>query len=296
MNKELIIIVGPTAVGKTKTAISVAKTKKTEIISADSRQIFKEMNIGVARPSKEELKEVRHHFIAKWSIFDSYNVARYEKEAMETINELFTHYDTLVLCGGSGLYVDAIRKGIDYLPDIPIEVRKELNDIYTKQGIEPLQEELKRKDEEYFSIVDTMNPRRLIRALEVIRVSGKPYSFFRKMKPIERDFSIKVIGLTMNKEELNERIDKRVDMMIEDGLIEEAKSLYPHKDLNALNTVGYKELFDYFDKKTTFDEAINLIKTHTHQYAKRQMTYFKKNTNTLWLNLSNKDIDIKDYI
>jgi tRNA dimethylallyltransferase len=296
MNKILYIIVGPTAVGKTESAINLANKLKTEIVSADSRQIFQQMNIGVARPSVEELKKAKHHLIASWSIFDDYNVARYEKEGMQIINNLFQKYDSLILCGGSGLYVDAIRKGIDYLPDIPIEVRQELNNIYKHQGIIPLQKELEEKDKDYYDIVDTKNPRRLIRALEVIRVSNRPYSYFRKMKPIERDFSIKTIGIERNRDELIERINKRVDIMIDCGLIEEAKSLYKYKDLNALNTVGYKELFDCFDNKISLEEAIEQIKIHTRQFAKRQMTYFKKNTNTLWFNLSNKDIDIIDYI
>lgn len=296
MNKTLYIIVGPTAVGKTESAINLANKLKTEIISADSRQIFQQMNIGVARPSVEELKKAKHHLIASWSIFYDYNVARYEKEGMQIINNLFQKYDSLILCGGSGLYVDAIRKGIDYLPDIPIEVRQELNNIYKQQGIIPLQKELEEKDKDYYDIVDTKNPRRLIRALEVIRVSNRPYSYFRKMKPIERDFSIKTIGIERNRDELIERINKRVDIMIDCGLIEEAKSLYKYKDLNALNTVGYKELFDCFDNKISLEEAIEQIKIHTRQFAKRQMTYFKKNTNTLWFNLSNKDIDIIDYI
>lgn len=296
MNKILYIIVGPTAVGKTESAINLANKLKTEIVSADSRQIFQQMNIGVARPSVEELKKAKHHLIASWSIFYDYNVARYEKEGMQIINNLFQKYDSLILCGGSGLYVDAIRKGIDYLPDIPIEVRQELNNIYKQQGIIPLQKELEEKDKDYYDIVDTKNPRRLIRALEVIRVSNRPYSYFRKMKPIERDFSIKTIGIERNREELIERINKRVDIMIDCGLIEEAKSLYKYKDLNALNTVGYKELFDCFDNKISLEEAIEQIKIHTRQFAKRQMTYFKKNTNTLWFNLSNKDIDIIDYI
>jgi tRNA dimethylallyltransferase len=296
MNKILYIIVGPTAVGKTESAINLANKLKTEIVSADSRQIFQQMNIGVARPSVEELKKAKHHLIASWSIFDDYNVARYEKEGMQIINNLFQKYDSLILCGGSGLYVDAIRKGIDYLPDIPIEVRQELNNIYKQQGIIPLQKELEEKDKDYYDIVDTKNPRRLIRALEVIRVSNRPYSYFRKMKPIERDFSIKTIGIERNRDELIERINKRVDIMIDCGLIEEAKSLYKYKDLNALNTVGYKELFDCFDNKISLEEAIEQIKIHTRQFAKRQMTYFKKNTNTLWFNLSNKDIDIIDYI
>lgn len=296
MNKTLYIIVGPTAVGKTESAINLANKLKTEIVSADSRQIFQQMNIGVARPSVEELKKAKHHLIASWSIFYDYNVARYEKEGMQIINNLFQKYDSLILCGGSGLYVDAIRKGIDYLPDIPIEVRQELNNIYKQQGIIPLQKELEEKDKDYYDIVDTKNPRRLIRALEVIRVSNRPYSYFRKMKPIERDFSIKTIGIERNREELIERINKRVDIMIDCGLIEEAKSLYKYKDLNALNTVGYKELFDCFDNKISLEEAIEQIKIHTRQFAKRQMTYFKKNTNTLWFNLSNKDIDIIDYI
>ncbi len=286
-NKRLIVLTGATAVGKTKEAINLAKTLNTEIISADSRQFYKELNIGVATPSKEELAEVKHHLIGHISINDDYNVVLYEKDALERIEILFKTYDTLILTGGSGMYIDVVCNGIDSLPDVDIEIRNELNRIFKEEGLAILQEELKEKDIEYYNIVDKQNHMRLIRALEVIRQTGKTFSFYRTNKKAQRNFEIIKFALYRERSELIERINKRVDLMIEDGLLEEAKTVYPYKNLYALNTVGYKELFKYFDNQISLEEAIEDIKTNTRRYAKRQMTWFRKDKEYTWLDARN---------
>ncbi|MGP1515521.1 MAG: tRNA (adenosine(37)-N6)-dimethylallyltransferase MiaA [Bacteroidales bacterium] len=285
MCKTLHVIIGATASGKTSFAIELAQQLQTQIISADSRQIFKEMNIGVARPSFTELQKIKHNMIAVWSILQNYNVARYEKETMELINRLFLQYDDLILCGGSGMYVNAIIEGIDNIPDTPSTLRDSLQRELQTEGLETLLQELEKKDSKYFSIVDKHNHRRVLRALEVIRLTGKPFSEFRSGEKLQRDFDIKIIGLRRNKDELANRIDKRVDMMVEDGLVEEVHGLIAYQSLPALSTVGYRELFDYFEKKTSLSEAIELIKIHTRQYAKRQMTWFKKMDAVRWIEL-----------
>ena len=291
MRKTLYIVVGPTASGKTEFAIKLAQILNCEIVSADSRQIFKEMNIGVARPSEEELRTIPHHLVAVWSIKEEYNVARYENEAITIINNLFLKYDNLVLCGGSGLYVNAVINGIDIMPNTPLDLRQSLQNELEEKGLESLLEELRTKDEEYYKEVDKQNSRRVLRALEVIRITNKPFSAFRKNQNIKRNFDIKIIGLERNRENLVERINKRVDLMIDSGLVGEAKELTPFNSCNALATVGYRELFDYFDKKTTLNEAIELIKIHTRQYAKRQMTWFRKTEGINWIKID----DIKDF-
>ena len=287
MKKRLYVLVGPTAVGKTSEAISLAKTLNTEILSADSRQFFVEMKIGVASPTEEELKSVKHHFIGHISVEDNYNVGLYEKDALEKIDTLFETYDTLVLTGGSGMYVDVVCNGIDNLPDARKEIREELNDIFTTKGIIPLQEELREKDPEYYAKVDTQNHIRIIRALEVIRETSKPFSSFLTKKKTERDFEIIKFCLYMDREKLIERIHKRVDIMIEEGLEDEARRLYQFKDLPALNTVGYKEIFRYFDNEITLQQAIEDIKTNTRRYAKRQMTWFRKDEDIIWVEANN---------
>ncbi len=292
MRKTLYIVIGPTACGKTSFAIDLARHLKTEIVSADSRQIFKEMNIGVARPEDFELQAVKHHLIATWSVEENYNVARYEKEALNIIYDLFSKYDNLVLCGGSGMYVNAVINGIDDIPDTPIALRQRLQDELNTYGLNVLLDELKSKDEKYFAVVDTQNPRRVLRALEVIRLTGKPFSDFRTNTTAQRNFDIKIIGLERKREELIQRINTRVDIMIDKGLVDEARSLVKFKSLNALSTVGYRELFDFFDGKTTLSEAVELIKIHTRQYAKRQMTWFRKMPNVHWYNLSSQQIDL----
>ena len=287
MKKRLYVLVGPTAVGKTSEAISLAKCLNTEILSSDSRQFFEEMKIGVASPTEEELKSVKHHFIGHISVEDNYNVGLYEKDALEKIDNLFETYDTLVLTGGSGMYVDVVCNGIDNLPDVRKEIREELNDIFTSKGIIPLQEELREKDPEYYNKVDTQNHIRLIRALEVIRGTSKPFSSFLTKKKTERDFEIIKFCLYMDREKLIERIHKRVDIMIEEGLEDEARRLYQFKDLPALNTVGYKEIFRYFDNEITLQQAIEDIKTNTRRYAKRQMTWFRKDEDIIWVEANN---------
>ncbi|MCF0210651.1 MAG: tRNA (adenosine(37)-N6)-dimethylallyltransferase MiaA [Bacteroidales bacterium] len=290
--KTLYIIAGPTASGKTSFAISLAKALNTEIISADSRQIFKEMNIGVARPSVEELRAAKHHLIATWSIFEDYNVARYEKECIEILERLFATHDSLVMCGGSGMYIDAIINGIDTMPDADKAIRDSLQKDFNEKGLEYLQKLLKEKDPKYYQECDIQNHRRVIRALEVCLQTNKPFSTFRKETKQKRDFKIKVFGLERDREELVERIDKRVDLMIKEGLEQETEVLLQYKHLNALNTVGYKELFDYFEGKISRENAIEQIKIHTRQYAKRQMTWFRKTENIQWLKTQNNTFTI----
>lgn len=295
MNKELIVISGPTAVGKTSLAINLANEINTEIISADSRQFYKELNIGVARPSQKELNSIKHHFIGHIPIQDNYNAGEYEVEAIEKINSLFQKYEKLVITGGSGMYIDAITKGMDNLPNVDKSIREELNELFKDNGITPLQEELMEKDIEYYNIVDKQNHIRLIRALEIIRQTGKTFTSFRTNPKKERDFKIKKFVLIRDREELIQRINQRVDIMVEEGLIEEASELYPFRDLNALNTVGYKELFKYFDNKISLKEAIEEIKINTRKYAKRQVTWFRKDKDYTWLS-ADKEINWKEVI
>lgn len=294
--KTLYIVAGPTASGKTSFAIELAQKLNTEIVSADSRQIFKEMNIGVARPTPEELAMVRHHLIATWSVMEEYNVARYEKEAMQIINSLFKNHDSLVLCGGSGMYINAIINGIDEMPDCNTEIRKELQKTFEDKGLSYLQDLLKEKDPEYFAEVDIQNHRRVMRALEVCIQTGKPFSSFRLDKKAERDFNIKILGIERNRENLVKRIDDRVDIMMQMGQKEEARELYKYKDLPSLSTVGYRELFEYFDNRLTLEQAIELIKVHTRQYAKRQMTWFRKTEGINWINFSKGNINIEEIL
>jgi tRNA dimethylallyltransferase len=273
--KKLIVIVGPTAVGKTAYAIQMAQSLGTEIISADSRQIFQELNIGAARPSLEELSAVKHHFIASASIHDDYSAGRYEREALAKLDELFQQYDTVVCCGGSMMYVDALTQGFDDLPSDK-SVRAIWSQRYAEEGIEVLQLELKKLDPEYYTQVDLNNPHRLIRALEVCNVSGSPFSSLRKTQGKERNFEVQKIALDMPREKLYSRIDARVLRMMEEGLEEEARQMLPHRHLQALNTVGYKELFDYFDGNCSLNEAVQKIQQHTRNFAKRQLTWWRR--------------------
>lgn len=287
--KRLIVVVGATAVGKTAESIRIAELLNTEIVSADSRQFYKEMNIGVARPSIEELETVPHHLIAHISVTDSYNVARYEQDALKCIEGLFERYEDVVLTGGSGLFVKAVCEGLDEIPDADIEIRNELNELFATQGIEPLQRELSEKDPEYWKIVDKQNHIRLIRALEVCRQTGRTFTSYRNNRKVERDFEIVKLGIRREREELLDRIYRRVDLMIEQGLIEEVKGLIEYRDLQALNSVGYKEVFEYLDGKTTFEEAVEAIKINTRRYAKRQMTWFCKDKEIQWFNAEDKN-------
>lgn len=274
MKKNLIVIAGPTAVGKTALSIDLAKHFQCPVISADSRQFYKEMSIGTAKPTKEEMQNVPHYFINNISIHDSYNVGQYEREAIDCIEKLFQEHSTLILVGGSGLYINAVLNGVDEFEEIPGNIREQLIKEYEEKGLLHLQNELKLKDEVYYSQVDLNNPQRIMRALEVCIHTQKPYSSFRKKEKKERSFEAFNILINTDRKILYDRINKRVDEMIKTGLFEEVKSLYPYKHLNALNTVGYKELFDVMDGKASLEEAINLIKQNTRRYAKRQLTWF----------------------
>ena len=283
MAKTLISVVGPTAIGKTKLAIELAKQYNTEIISADSRQFFQEMEIGTAVPTKEELEAVKHHFIQHKSIHDPYSVGDFERDAMQLLSELFKKYDVVIMVGGSGLYVDAITKGLDNFPQVGSEIRENLNNILENDGIQTLQEQLKSLDIEYYNKVDIHNPHRLIRALEICIGTGKPYSSFLNLEKNKRPFKMISIGIDAEREIIYNRINQRVDLMIENGLIEEAKVLIKHKALNALQTVSYKELFNYFDGIWDLDFAISEIKKNTRRFAKRQLTWFRKTKSIIWV-------------
>ena len=279
--KTLIYIAGPTGVGKTKTAIALAKAFDTEIISCDSRQFYKEMKIGTAVPTEEELAAVPHHFIQSKSIEEAYTVADFEKEAMATIEELFDKKDTLIMVGGSGMYADAVMFGMDKFPEVPQEVRNQIRLFYETHGLQGLQELLREKDPKYYTRVDINNPVRLLRALEVCIASDKPYSSFLGQERPARSFVSKMIILHCPRTVLYDKINARVDQMMKDGLEEEARALIPFKDHAALRTVGYKELFPYFDGECSLEEAINEIKKNSRRYAKRQITWFKKYDNAL---------------
>lgn len=294
--KYLIAIVGPTAIGKTAVSIALAKYFNAEIISADSRQFFKEMNIGTAVPTKDELTKVPHHFIQHISIEDEYSVGDFERDALQLLEEKFKKHDLIFLVGGSGLYIDAVLKGLDSFPDINPKVRAELQELYDQNGIESLQKQLKQKDPEYYQKVDTQNPHRLIRALEVCIQSGKPYSsFLGKNKP-KRPFEILKIGLEAERKVLYDRINKRVDIMMENGLIEEAKQLEGKKHLNALQTVGYKELFSFFKNEISLESAIEEIKKNSRRYAKRQLTWLRKDEAVKWFKYNESIEKIIQYI
>lgn len=290
MKKYLITIVGPTAIGKTALSIKLANHFNTEIISCDSRQFFKEMAIGTAVPSEEELNSAKHHFIQNKSIFENYTVGDFEKEALLKFNDLFKNNDYAVLVGGSGLYVNAILKGFDTFPEIDSKVRDEVKSNYELYGLTYLQEKLKETDAEYYDFIlktnsqTLQNPQRLMRFVEVGLGTGKPYSSFLNQEKKQRDFIPIIIGLEANREELYNRINLRVDQMLEHGLVEEARKLYENRNLNALQTVGYRELFDYFDEKTSLGFAIEEIKKNTRRFAKRQLTWFKRTENIDWFN------------
>lgn len=281
--KVLLAVVGPTGIGKTALGIQLARHFETEIISADSRQFFSEMEIGTAVPSQDELKAATHHFIQHKSIFETYSVGDFEKEAIKVLDDLFSKRDIVIMVGGSGLYVDAVVSGLDEFPDVDPEIRKQLNKQLEDEGLESLQNELKQKDLEYYQTVDLENPHRLIRALEVCRASDKPFSSFLNKPKALRPFKTLYIGIDAPRETIYERINTRVDIMMGAGLLDEAKRLYPNKDLNALQTVGYKELFEYIEGKCTLEFAISEIKKNTRRFAKRQLTWLRKNETILWI-------------
>ena len=287
--RYLIVIGGPTAIGKTSIAIRVANYFGIEIISADSRQFYQEMNIGTAKPTATELAQAPHHFINNLSIQDTYSVGAYEKEVLAKLEVLLEGYEAAILTGGSGLFIRAICEGLDEFPAVPDGIRARWMSQLETEGIEPLQKTLKEQAPLYYTEVDIKNPHRLIRALSVIEASGQPFSNFRNQAPKERPFEIVPILLEMDRAQLYERINLRVDIMMEQGLLAEAQQLHPQRQLNALQTVGYEELFNYFEGKTSLEEAVELIKRNSRRYAKRQMTWFRKKSH--WQRFDAKDVD-----
>ena len=295
MKKHLIVIAGPTGIGKTDLSIRLAKQYQAEIISCDSRQFYREMNIGTAVPNKTDLTEVKHHFIQNLSIENPYTVGDFEKDALTKIDELHQKNDVVIMVGGSGLYIDAVCKGLDDFPKIPTDIRARLNQRLVHEGIESLEQELNKLDPDYHKIVDKSNPHRIIRALEVCLVSGKAFSSFRKKQEKTRAFNTIKIILNRDRETLYGRINLRVNQMMKEGLLEEVKNLLPFREFNALQTVGYKELFAYFDGECNLETAIEEIKKNTRRYAKRQMTWFRRDPETLFFN-PEEDKNINTYL
>jgi len=297
MNTPLLIcVVGPTAIGKTALGIALAQHFSTEIISADSRQFFKEMTLGTAVPTAEELAAVPHHFIQDRSIFETYNVGDFERDALNKLKELFKNDSVAVLVGGSGLYVDAVVKGLDTFPKVSEKIRQQLISEFDVNGLEKLQHELREKDPAYFNKADIHNKHRVIRALEIIRGTGKPFSSYLNQGASQRNFNTIYVGLTAERALVYDRINQRVDQMIANGLLEEAKKLYPYRDLNAMQTVGYRELFQYFDGTISLEEAISEIKKNTRRFAKRQGTWFRKNKAIAWFNYDTSISEIVAFI
>lgn len=280
--KTVIVIAGPTAVGKTAAAIKIAKHFRTEIISADSRQCYKELNIGVARPSEDELKQVKHHFIASHSIHEKVTAATFEEYALEKSREIFQKNNIAVIVGGTGLYIKAFCEGMDEIPEVPEMLRTEIGKQYKQNGLTWLQHQVQHLDPKFYEAGEIKNPQRLMRALEVFKATGQSVLDFRRGEKVKRDFSILKIALQLPKEELHRNIESRVDKMMEMGLLEEVRSLIPYQSLNALQTVGYKELFDYFNGANDLSVAVHLIKRNTRQYAKRQLTWFTKDKDYQW--------------
>jgi len=282
MSNLLIVILGPTGVGKTEVAIKVATDLDTYIISADSRQVFRELNIGTAVPDTSQLKKVKHYFIQHKSIHDYYSVSIYEQEVISLLKKLFPIKEKAIMTGGSGLYIDAVCEGIDDIPDVDPEIRTKVEEKLNNEGINSLRNDLRLLDPLTYKKIDLKNPKRIQRAVEIFLSTGKPYSSFLTDKTKKRDFKILKIGLNREREELYELINKRVEKMVKSGLVEEAKKFHHYRNLNSLNTVGYKELFDHFDGKITLAESIELIKRNTRRYAKRQLTWFQKDKNIHW--------------
>lgn len=280
--KSLIVLLGPTGVGKTDLSLTLAKRYQSPIISCDSRQIYATLSIGTAAPTPEQLQQVKHYFIGTLQPTDYYSAAQYETDAMKLLEELFVSHDTLIMTGGSMMYIDAICKGIDDIPTVDAETREHMMQHYQEAGLEALCKELKLLDPEYYNIVDLKNPKRVIHALEICYMTGKTYTSFRTQSSKQRPFRIIKVGLTRDREELYDRINRRVDMMIEEGLEEEARQVYPLRHLNSLNTVGYKELFNYFDGEWTLPFAIEKIKQNSRIYSRKQMTWFKRDTEITW--------------
>lgn len=295
IDKRLLVIVGPTGSGKTDLSIRLALRYRAPIVSTDSRQLYRGMPIGTAQPSEEQLRTVEHHFIASHDIEERLSCGQYEVEALACLERLFTQHDTVVAVGGSGLYVKALCEGMDELPQADEAIRRELEEQLRSKGVGALAERLRTLDPDYWAVVDRSNPARVMRALEVCLQSGHPYSSLRTGRRRERPFRSIKIGVTMPRAELYERIDRRVDAMIAQGLEDEARRLYPRRELNALQTVGYRELFDYFDGRVTFDQAVELIKRNTRRYAKRQLTWFRRDPEIRWFGPAD-DAAIAEYI
>lgn len=291
----LIVITGPTGIGKTNLSISLAQHLDTEIISADSRQFYKELKIGTAMPEEIQLSKVKHHFIGHLSIHDYYNASQFEFEVIDLLENLFKRKSQVLFVGGSGMYIDAVCRGIDDLPEIDKEIRAELQNKFEKEGIESLRFELRRLDPEYYNIVDLKNPKRILKGLEICLMTGKTYTSFRKSIIKQRDFKMIKVGLTMDREKLYRRIDERVDKMIGEGLVDEAREFYLHRNLNALKTVGYKELFEHFDGNYDLNKAIELIKRNSRHYAKRQLSWFGRDKEIRWFDPT-EEKEIMNYI
>lgn len=282
MPSTLVVLIGPTGVGKTELSLSIAERFNTCIVSADSRQLYADLKIGTAAPTPDQLARVPHHFVGTLKLTDYYSAAQYETEVMKKLEELFKEHEVVVLTGGSMMYVDAICKGIDDIPTVDAETRELMMQRYEAEGLEPLCQELKLLDPEYYNIVDLKNPKRVIHALEICYMTGQTYTSFRTRTTKERPFHIIKVGLTRDREELYDRINRRVDIMMQDGLLEEARHVYAYKHLNSLNTVGYKEMFKYLDGEWDLDFAIEKIKQNSRIYSRKQMTWFKRDTEITW--------------
>lgn len=288
-DKTLIVITGPTAVGKTAISLEIAKYFGIPVINADSRQIYRELKIGTARPTEAEMKEVRHYFVGTLGIADYYNASLYEQQVLALLDSLFLTHDFALLSGGSMMYIDAVCDGIDDIPTVDDKTRETMKRRLEEEGLEALCEELKRLDPDYYEEVDRQNPRRVVHALEICTMTRNTYTSYRKREKRERPFQIIKIGLTLPREELYNRINARVDKMMADGLLKEARQMYPQKELNALNTVGYKELFDYFDGRWPLEEAVERIKGNTRRYARKQLTWYKKDDHFRWFHPQDKE-------
>lgn len=293
--KSLIVIVGPTGIGKTDLSIDIAKEYNTEIISSDSRQVYKELKIGTAVPTDHQLSQVKHHFIGNVSIYDYYNASMFELQVIDKLRDLHQKFDQLVMTGGSGMYVNAVCDGIDDLPEIDLKLRNDLIKQFEEEGIDSLRMQIKMLDPESYKKVDLKNPKRMLKVLEVSIQTGKPYSSFLSRSKKKRDFNVIKVGLERDRAELYERINLRVDQMVEEGLVEEAKQYYKDRKLNSLNTVGYKELFEYFDGTISLDKAIELIKRDSRHYAKKQISWFGRDKDITWFHPEKKQ-EIIEYI
>ncbi|HOK37414.1 MAG: tRNA (adenosine(37)-N6)-dimethylallyltransferase MiaA [Bacteroidales bacterium] len=295
MTKKLFVILGPTAIGKTELSIEIAQRINSEIFSCDSRQFFKELNIGVAKPDVNQLNTVKHHFIGHISVTQHYSISKYEQDFLALSSEYFKKNNIAILCGGSGLYIDAVCYGVDEMPDHDPKIREEVNVFLKTYGLEKLKQEVKKIDPEYYNSVDKNNPQRLLRALEIYKQTGKKFSEYRKRNIPKRDFEIIKIGIELEREKLYQKANLRVDKMIVAGLIDEVKSLSVYKELIPLKTIGYKEIFDYFDNKINLETAIEQIKRNTRHYIRRQMTWFRRYNDIKWFNVEQKN-DIMCYI